>query len=534
MSDIWQRNIRTFRSNIQNNLGPRLVNVVSGSQADQSYWQERLSQTRRDVFREDGNVVILSSLEKTRKGNFLGSVNAWLEVNQSFKNQELPPMFMMNMVFGMGKRLSPFTQALGNRKSAFPTPVRSSGQEIYLSTADLAAMSASLWQHQLESQGFRGVLVKWGDEAVIPGKIWETGTTKYQDMDGMRFVWKTEPTVDLAREKEWVEFDFQTSQMTYQYTRQDLDSLRQRLSQHQHNRQVGVNLGSLGISYRLMQVVEEVFREDILDERKWVDWDPYTWIALSCHDEADWKAEAAREDRMGKTGMLELKKRIPDFYHKISQVRQTFQKRHGRKPFIGVLDFGEPYWMDWGLHLSLRRSLDALVADTVEGVALRELFQLPLERDKNGNILVDSTIPPGADIHNSLLVDTIVTDPGSVIHDGLVVACRHRRLEMPYGGSALFCASDQMIFTGPHAIAFYSNGNKFILKEGDRLACLFFTEGTLEMRTNETLTVYDGEAYSSPVLGNPISFEEATRRMSLEDTRLVEKRRLDQWSGWLS
>jgi hypothetical protein len=254
---------------------------------------------------------------------------------------------------------------------------------------------------------------------------------------------------------------------------------------------------------------------------------------LSCHEEADWKAEAAREDRMGKTGMLELEKRMPDFYHKISQVRDIFQKRHGRKPFIGVLDFGEPNWMDWGLHLSLRRSLEALVTDTDQGVALRELFKLPLERDKNGNILVCCTIPPGTDIHNSLLVDTVITDPGSVIHNGLVVAGRHRRIEMPHGGSALFCAADQIKFKGPHAIAFYSNGEKFILKEGDRLACLFFSGGTLEMRTNESLTVYEGEAYSLPVMDNPISFEEAARRMSLEDTRLVEKRRLDQWSGWL-
>jgi hypothetical protein len=534
MSDIWQKNILNCRNIIQNNLGPRLVNVVSGSQADQSYWQDRLSKTCRDVFREDGNTVIFSSLEKTRKGNFLGSVNAWVALNRSLRGHELPPMILMNMVFGMGKRLSPFTQALGNRKPAFPTPMRSTDHKIYLSTADLAALSASLWQHQLESQGFKGVLVKWGDEAVIPGKMWETGTAKYEDMDGMRFIWKTEPTEELAREKEWVEFDTQSSQMTYQYMRQDLDSLRQRLSQHMHNRQIGVNLGSLGISYRLMQVVEEVFREDISDERKWVDWDPYTWIALSCHDEADWKAEAAREDRMGKTGIIELEKRIPDFFQKIKQVRDSFQSRYGRMPFIGVLDFGEPFWMDWGLHLSLRRSLEALVADSVQGSTLRELFQLPLERDKNGNTLVDSTIPPEADIHNSLLVDTVVTNPDSVIHNGLVVAGRYRKLEMPTGGCALFCAADQMTFNGPHAIAFYANGNTFTLNEGDRLACLFLTEGTLAMRSNESLTIYDGEAYSSPVLGNPISFEEAARRMSFEDTRLVENRWFDQWSGWLS
>ena len=135
MSDIWQRNIRTCRNIIQNNLGPRLVNVVSGSLADQTYWQDRLSKTRRDVFRQDGSTLIFSSLEKTRKGNFLGSVNAWAAINQYFKGQELPPVIMMNMVFGMGKRLSPFTQALGNRKPAFPTPMFGKDQGSNLSTA---------------------------------------------------------------------------------------------------------------------------------------------------------------------------------------------------------------------------------------------------------------------------------------------------------------------------------------------------------------------------------------------------------------
>jgi hypothetical protein len=282
-----------------------------------------------------------------------------------------------------------------------------------------------------------------------------------------------------------------------------------------------------------MQVAEEVFRGDISAGNKWVDWDPYTWIALSCQDEDEWKAEAALEDRMGKSGMCDLERCIPDFFHKIQQMRASFQKRYGRLPVISVLDFGQPYWMDWGLHLSLRRSLDALTHDSDLGSASRELFHLPQERDKDGNILVHSSIPQGADIRDSLLVDTIITDPSTVIQGGVVVAGRHRRLEMPYGGSALFCAADEMKFSGPHAIAFKSTGNQFQLEEGDRLAILYLSEGTIEMRTNESLISYEGENYSKPVMGNPISFEDAGRRMSMEDTRLVEKRWSDQWNGWL-
>ncbi len=533
MAQLWQQNISKYCSIVDKNQGPRVVNVVSGSQADQEYWQDRLQMTRRDVFRADGETTIVSSLEKTRKGNFLGSVNAWMDLRAALAGQDQPPVMLMNMVFGLGKRLSPFTQALTNRKPAFPTPMRSSNGEVYLSTVDAASMSATLWLHHLESSGFRGLVIKWGDEAVIPGKAWQTDPGAFKDVDGIRFVWQTEPTEDLAREKDWVEFEAGTASMTHQFSRQGLDSLRMRLAEQGGQKLVGVNLGSLGISYRLMEVLEEVFREDVGDDAKWVDWDPYAWVAFTCHAEADWKAEASFEERIGRGGILEIEERLPDFFTKISHVRDTFQEKYGRPPVIKVLDFGEPYWMDWGLHLSLRRSLEAMTSDTDLGATSRELFQLPQERDKNGNIVLRSTVVKGANIRDSLLVDTVITDPETVIRNGVVVAGRHRKLEMPLGGSALFCAADAMSFSGPHAIAFKSIGDEIRLGEGERTAGLFFGDGGVEMRSNEAITDYEGDNYKLPVLGNPMSFEEATRRMSSEDTRLVEKRWSDQWSRWL-
>ena len=120
--------------------------------------------------------------------------------------------------------------------------------------------------------------------------------------------------------------------------------------------------------------------------------------------------------------------------------------------------------------------MEAMTTDSEQGVTLRELFLLPHERDSKGNIIVRSSIPAGADIRDSLVVDTTITDPDSVMRGGVVVAGRHRRLEMPYGGSALFCAADRMKFNGPHAIAFKSIGDKMQLEEGDRTTCLFYTK----------------------------------------------------------
>jgi hypothetical protein len=162
------------------------------------------------------------------------------------------------------------------------------------------------------------------------------------------------------------------------------------------------------------------------------------------------------------------------------------------------------------------------------------LFGLPQARDEQGNFVVRSTFPPTADIRDSVLVDTVITDPATVIHAGVVVAGHHGRLNMPQGGCALFCAADEMEFRGPHAIAFKWIGNQTSLAEGDRLTCLYLGGDELEMHTNESVVQYEGENYVHPLPGNSLSFEEATRRVSSKDIRLVDERWLEKWSGWLS
>jgi hypothetical protein len=81
-------------------------------------------------------------------------------------------------------------------------------------------------------------------------------------------------------------------------------------------------------------------------------------------------------------------------------------------------------------------------------------------------------------------------------------------------------------------VVLVTEGNRLLLAEGDRLTQLYLADGTVEMRTNESLINYEGENYSLPVMGNPFSFEEAARRMSQEDTRLIEKRWAERWNGF--
>ena len=530
MFNIWRSNIESSSNIIRRNQGTKLLTVVSGSRSDQSYWQQRLTDTRRDVFRADKATTVISTLEETRKGNFLGTFDAWIKTLSALGRlaEQLPEVALVSMVVGQGKRLSPFTQALGNRKPAFPTPRKSSDQQTYLTTADLANRSAALLTKHLASGGFRGLIVKWGDEAIIPGIIWKTLPNQYKNVDAIRFVWKTELSDHLAREKDWVVFDSQNG-LKFQYPRQEVGSLRQKLSAWSGPAySAGVNLGSLAISYPFLEVACKVLGTDIASADRWLDWDPYVWMALCCQNKEQWQAEIDDEERTGRKGIRSIQSRYPDFYDKIQSVRARLEERLSRPMSIAVLDFGRPFWMDWGLHISLRKTLESLTTDSDEGMATRELFRIPHERDQQHNIILHSSVPAAADIRNSVIVDTVITDPKTVIRGGVVVGGRHRLLDMPYGGSALFCVAHAASFTGPQGVAFRSVATSMQVPEGGRHTTVFLSDGPHPMVSNEAIVDYEGDNYSKPILENTLSFEEAASLVSKQDVQALER----QWTKY--
>lgn len=508
MAHIWQHNITANRQLVQANAGPTLVTVVSGSEADQRYWQQHFDQVRRDIFRQDGTTRIVSVCEGTRKGNFLGTLNAWATAKQA--TDSLPPIALMSMVFGKGKRFSPFTQTMGNRKSAFKTPLYLSHADTYATTADVSNLYANVWLQHLHESGFRGLVVKWGDEAIIPGLDWRTQHHDFSDVDAIRFVWRTEPTETLAREKDWVAIDAQTGMMTFQYSRQERDLLQQRLNDLPGDKiAVGVNLGSLAISYELLDIALDIFGADLDDVDLWNDWDPYTWIALCCRDEAQWQAEIDHEARLGKTGLRDLLARYPDFFEKITYVRTRLEAQRGRPLRIGTLDFGSAFWTDLGLHITLRQRLEAMLADTDEGRATRELFGIPHERDANGSIIVNSEVPAGADIRNSIILSSTVTDAATVMNGVVMVGCRQHRVTAPEGGSALFCVGDHLVFAGAHGIAYRAVGADIEIPAGGRYTTLLLPAGPEAMIANETILDFKGDNYDTPIPGNRLSFAAA-------------------------
>jgi hypothetical protein len=514
-SDVLGHNLERNLSLVENSHGPGNVIVVCGTEVDRSYWHQRLTLTKSELFRRDGSTSITSVSESVPKGNFLGTLAAWgaFRSNVSTDGEQNPSsVTFMTMLFGQGTRLSPFTQALGNGKPRFLTPYKSPALGVYLTIGELAALYSGLLVHHLERRGFRGCLVKWGDEVIIPSVDWNSLDDDYSDVDAIRFVWQATPTSELAKQKEWLLFEEETNDMVAQIQRQPIEHLRPRIERLNRGRQnrVAVNLGSFAVSSDFLDIATRELHEDVGSAERAVDWDPAVWIALSCRDKEEWDREVEREAAIGQSDLRQVETRYPDFFDRVSRVRQVFERRKGRKLRIKALDFGDPLWLDLGQHVALRANLEQLLEDSPRAGLLRRLFNVPIERDENGNTMVNSTVATGARVRNSLIIDSRI-GPESVVERGVIVDSSCARAVMPEGGVVLFSCVESLEFSGPHCVIFQSAAESVSLPAGGRHSTVVTLDGIYQMTANENLASYKGDNYAKPIFGNPISFEEAGR-----------------------
>jgi hypothetical protein len=90
---------------------------------------------------------------------------------------------------------------------------------------------------------------------------------------------------------------------------------------------------------------------------------------------------------------------------------------------------------------------------------------------------------------------------------------------------------DRLDFLGPNGIAFRAVGNEIAIPEGGRYTSLLLRGGTEGMVSNESVLDYSGDNYTKPILGNPLSFEEAGASMSRIDGQELERYWLRAWRG---
>jgi hypothetical protein len=522
MQQNWLKNIRHALELVQTNQGPRLVVVVAGSVHECDDWTRRFALSTAYTSNADGRTLVRAVAEDPPAGNLFGILRAWQDVRQAARRVDVA---LFSIVLGKGTRLSPFTQALGNRKPAFPTPRRLPAPMRMMWISELANCCLNPCVDYLRNAGFRGVVVKWGDEALIPGNLWLDTLPQLRGADVVRFVSRMTPTPELARHKEWLVASATDGQMVNEIPRQEYATLTARLTElNAGNRIVSVNLGSFAVSYDFLDVLWEAFKELIESAGRGPDWDPYFWIAFFCGSRAEWETERVRERQYGAAGIDDIERSWPRFFESVQEARRLAEARLGRPAKIVTLDFGHVFWVDLGTQRSLREHFELLRANDASGQATRELYGITAEPDARGNIIVNSSIPQGADIQRSVLIDTVIGSSASVVVGGVLVRGHYGRIDMPHGGVAIDGRAQILAFTGERGVAFRAFGREIVVPNAARVTTLVLPDRMLELTGSEDLESFSGEAYYSPINDNPLAFAEAGRLVGASSLDENERR----------
>ena len=518
----------------------RIVAVVSGSEADKVAWQGILDARSPVLFNGDGSTLVLSLREKigikTTEGNFLGTLLAYRRIKSASDEKGVEYrnfVTMIGMLFGRGERISPITQAKGCRKPAIevtPSNIDPSGGEKAFTAIEEALLYFAPVAKYLEAGGFRGVLNKWGDETEIASRdlTQKPKKNEFSEYDVIKFIKTAEITEERARQKDWVVFN-DANDMVAQLSRNEKSVLMERLKELgikpacDGKYCAGVSLGPAAVSYGVLEVASEVFAGEIEKDGIHFDFDPYFLMALAMDEEdrSEWEKKAEKD-----ADLRELVSMVPEFFEKVQDIKKRFKKIHGRELRQKVFDLGEDsYWVDIGQHKAMREKFLSLKDAGAKGVIGRKISKIPETRDKNGNILLNSTIADEVKVSGSTIVDSRITGAGVVLNSVIIDS----EIESPRVSEAFAVRSVRHGKTElREKSGIYESLGKepLVLEEGMRHVSVLTDSGKMDMMVSEDTNLRDKEnTYNKPILGNKISFKDAYDKMVGTSMGKIEKRR---------
>lgn len=526
----------------------RVAAVVSGSGVDRDNWERYFAFRARSVFNADGSTAFFSLQEKigdkTREGNMLGTLLAYGAIKKECASRGInyrDHVALIGMLFGRGERMSPVTQAKGNRKSAVNVAPGSGNDPGAASVEEALRYFTPVAKH-IESRGFRGVLDKWGDETEIASVDLKGPPSSQESMskyDVIKFVSVVEITEELALEKEWVIFDDEGN-MIRQLPRGPLSSLDRSFvaptsseplsgagDRHACPPRVtqGVSLGPVALSYDLLDIALEIFADDIKKPGVAFDVDPYFLMALVMpEDPKEWAAAMASDPALeafaGAGGMM------PDFFDKVLALKAAFKKKHGRELNIKVFDMGSGvYWGDIGQHASMRRKFMALNDKGCEGKVARHIAGIPEARDGKGNIVVNSVISPEADVRDSVVVNSKINGC-SVIRGSVIIDSEFSCLKADEAFSVRSVRLGRTVLAKKSGLFESLGSEDLTLSDKERHVSVLAAAAKYDLKVSEDTDLRDKKlTLEVPVFDNAISFNEAYRAMEGVSMEELERRR---------
>jgi hypothetical protein len=508
---IKKENLRELRDIVKNSQGAEEVLVVTNP-GDGNIVEGALEGIKKEIFREDGKVEILSHEEATRRGQWLGLLDAyksWKERKGPFKEDGVS---IGGMYPGKGTRMSPATQRLHGIKPFFPMLIRESEGGEWFSGAAASLYSCTHIAYHLKRMGFCGMIWKWGDEPQIAATRLKDLDWNLEDVDFVRFGSMKVITENLAVNKEWFKID-ERNNLIAQVRRRPRKDLLDRLDvANTPDASAMVHIGSPAFSYLFL---EEAIKE-FGDWQGWVDVDGYLCDALVLNKE-EWEEEVKTSKD---PDLKDLLKDHPEFYESCQKLKSNISEKRGGKPLkIKVIDFGEDlYWGDIGQLAKARQSIHMIAEKGTRGEFARELAAIENTKpDEFGNIIVGNcAYPKDGSVKNSVLIDVrlygnakinnavlIQSDLGSAIIE---------KESVVYGSTIInLCMTER-------CLSFKSVCENLVMdKDGLHTSIpkdLYdIGKGLEDWNADSTKNVGSAENYKKARFGNPRSFEEEQKIM---------------------
>jgi len=445
-------------------------------------------------------------VERGKKGNLLGTLQAYAAARGHDRDEIAVDQILM--LFGSGTRLSPFTQSLRNVKAAFPLPDGDRGPN-GVTIGEAAIRAASPMINCLREAGFSGVVVSWGDEVLIPSSPLKANSDAISNADVVRFARRQDPDKELAPQKEWLQVDMTTDAVIRDVSRQPFDRLMTTLRNTSGPRTgTFLNLGSFAATHRFLSAACDAFGERLTDESA-ANWDPYFWQALQSPSRESWDELIRYEQRAGLSGLQALLDSIPDFYEIVQRLRMAFERRVGRPVRVSIFDFGQPYWIDVGNHLTLSNALADLFSVNESGDVIRAFLGLPDSLATGSNFIADSSLPGDCNVKNSIVIGTTVTGEGSSIEGAVVLGSKIGRIVANRGAAIVWCCVEDLRVDGPNGIAFRLDGPHHVVLGDESATTLLLGERAVNLKYWHRLGNIDRHSFERCLLDNPLSFSEA-------------------------
>jgi len=374
----------------------------------ENYWQERLTQTIREVTGTSSTVICVHEDWNGGAGNGLGTLYAF--VKACSKGEKLGVDLAKSLhdgkavaiyhTAGKGTRLAPLPGAENNNKPGVKLPglLSVNGQLEPITVLECVLRQTSSYG---AVRGGR-CSVFWGDQIFVPSCGIQSSNYHADILAALRpMPTKEQWEAEALHQYGLIAVDskgdaMQLEKVTYDIAMQYLPS---------GVKQVGTSLGSFSVSAALMDALLSEFSQELDAKSGSLDSDPHFWMPLTLK-KADYRAV------MGKKGVSSSE--ADQHFDRMAAFKSRFSSSGG---ILGCVDVGQKaYWWDYG-RLELYMKNNYLLAESSASAFALRTF-LGLESDSNGrqqwNTLGHVEVHPSAVVLNCRIGSGRI-GPGSVL-----------------------------------------------------------------------------------------------------------------------